>query len=244
MGYMRIDQYADIVEVRDYEKNYIPHRIHHVSKALKKRRKNKDNVQRFRSPFSIRRARNKFFHLVAENLYRRGNPCIITLTYYRADISINEGYSSILSFKRNVKNQMGETLTYIAVPEKQKSGRLHFHLLAWGIDKSRAVTERSTRNLQRQFGKGYLDVRFAYDSSPKLAGYLSKYFSKSYGSNDTTWKRAYSCSRDVYKPRYAGSNTLSSYGDLIPDVQYLQEVTSYDTMYFGKCQLTKYKIKI
>jgi len=243
MGYARIVQYGDTMEYYEYEKPFIERRIRRSPSALERKRtaeRRKQGVPR--SEFSIRRARANFTHLVAENLYQRGAPALITLTNHLPDVSLTQGFRNLASFKKNVQNQMGVTLTYIAVPEYQKRGRLHYHLLAWGLGEAQTKFERSTRNLQRLYGKGFLDVRVAYDSSPKLASYLAKYFTKAYADPRNVGKRTYTASRDVNRPRAYGSNSLSSYTDsTLIDPLDAKLVVSYNTKYLGRCTLTKYK---
>jgi len=239
MGYARIVQYADITEYYEYDKDFRPPR--------RRKKPSKRSIQKFKSEFSARRARRQFVKVVTNTLYERGCPLLVTLTTHVPDVQLTEGYKFIRQFKEHVKSQMGKTFTYIAVPEWQKNGRLHFHLLCWGLLSSReeAEAERHNRNLQRCYGRGFLDVRFANDSSPKLAGYLGKYMSKAYQDERLAGRKAYTSSRDVDKVRTHGSNALSTYSDeLIPNVEALQQTHTYETMYLGRCRVSIYKTNI
>lgn len=241
MGYAKIVQYADRTEYLEYERKIQPDRRRYISRAEKKRRKQK-KVWVQKSKYAIRRAKSNFIKLVVNALYEKGRPFLITLTMHEIDVSLAQGYAYLAKFKYYVKSKMGKTLSYIAVPEWQKKGRLHYHLLCWGLREIDAITERDTRNLQRCYAKGFLDVRYAYDNSEKLAGYLAKYFTKGLGDSRTQGRRAYNATRDITRPRIQGSNTLSAYAsDILPDNLYIKEVVSYDTQYLGRCVLTKYK---
>jgi len=243
MGYARIVQYGEITEYYEYEKPFISHRERHIpTKKDKERAKERRRLGVPRTEFSIRRAKINFYHLVAENLYRRGAPALVTLTNHLPDVSLTEGYRNLSNFKKNVKSEMGKTVTYIAVPEYQKNGRLHYHVLMWGIGEAEAKFERGTRNLQRLYGKGFVDVRLAYDSSPKLASYLAKYFTKANSDPRNVGRRTYTASRDINRPRAYGSNALSAYAnEILVDPLDAFDVVEYNTKYLGRCRLLKYK---
>jgi len=247
MGYTRVVQYADVVELYEYEKAHVNRGgVRQSSKLDRKRRAERKSLSLPKSAFSQRQSKTRFFQICSEALYTRGAPHLVTLTNHENNVSLDEGYRNIYAFKEQIKNKMGVTITYIAVPEWQKKGRLHFHLLVWGL-LGQAVsehTERDTRNLQRLYGKGFLDVRLAYDNSPKLASYLTKYFTKSNNSTYLKGRKAYTTSRGIVKPRTYGSNAFDAYRDIIvPEDTCISEVVQYNTQYLGRCSLTKYKTK-
>jgi len=244
MGYARVVQYADVVEYYEYDKEITPRRPPPRKSLLER---NRAKARRLlgvpKSKFSVKRAKTQFFRICAEALYTRGRPLFLTLTFAQEFVSITSGYQAINELTKHIKSKMGETIAYIAVPEWQKKGKLHFHLLVWGLSQKNYQNERSTRNLQRLYGKGFLDVRLAYDNSPKLASYFAKYFTKAYTDTRLGARKAYTTSRSIIKPRQVGSNTLTSYTDIIlPQKLAITETVSYDTQYLGRCRLTKYKI--
>lgn len=243
MGYARIVQYGDITELYEYEKDHVSTaRTRYKSELEKKRDRERRKQWVPKSEYSIRRAKTQFFKICSEALYTKGVPMFITLTNHEDDVSVDAGYKHIRQFKDNVKNKMGKAISYIAVPEWQKKGRLHYHLLVWGLCPKEAETERSTRNLQRLYGKGFVDVRMAYDSSPKLASYFAKYFTKAYTERRLSNKKAYTTSRTIDKPRTYGSNAFNAVSDLIiPDATCIIKIDTYNTKYLGRCSLTKYK---
>jgi len=248
MGYARIVQYADVVEWYEYEKNYVNVPRKQLTELDKKRRLEARKLRIYvpKSKFSVKRAKTNFFQIVAGTLHEKGRPVLLTLTMHEDNVSVTKGYQYIHDFKKRLigSSKLCSTFTYIAVPEFQKRGRLHFHLLTWGLPIEVCENERNTRNIQRQYGKGFVDVRVANDSSPKLASYLAKYMSKTYQDERLVFHKAYTCSRDVAKTRSYGSNTLTTYSsELIPDDACIQKIDSYNTQYMGRCSLTKYKIK-
>lgn len=236
MGYTRVVQYGDVTETYEYEKLVTDRR----GRPKKKPRRSR-TIRKYRSQRACKRAKFQFFRLVSENLASKGLPSFVTLTMGTDDTDLSCGYSYILTFKRNVKNKMGITFSYIAVPEWQKKGRLHFHLLVWGLQSVTEDSERDYRNLQRCYQRGYLDFRHARENSPKLASYLAKYMAKAYEDERLSGRRAYSCSRDIDKIRSYGSNSLSLYTDHIVDVDNSTIVRElvYNVPYLGRCKLTR-----
>jgi len=263
MGYTKIVQYGNTTEIYEYEREYrLQVRTRTLSRLERKRRSearlqaiSRGQVQK--SKYALRRAKTNFFRLVSETLHQRGKPLFITLTVNGEHISVPKAYQYLAQFKTKVENKMGTTVTYIAVPEFQKkSGRIHLHVLAWGIPNPTIIetTERNTRNLQRLYRRGFLDVRFAYDNSPKLASYLAKYMQKANADRRLSGKKAYTTSRGINRPRIQGSNTLSEYLRLYgPESEYSlkpdekdidhEQIRTYDTEYLGKCKLTIIKTK-
>jgi len=234
MGYTRIVQYGDITEIYEYENALSPRQ------KGKPRKKARRSIKKYRSVRSCKRARFSFFRLVAENLKRKGSPAFLTLTMGNSDTDLSRGYRYILDFKRNVKNKMGITISYIAVPEWQKKGRLHFHLLVWGLESVSQDSETNNRNIQRCYARGYVDFRHARDNSPKLATYLAKYMAKAYEDERLGGRRAYSSTRDIVKIRSYGSNSLSLYTSMIlPENSTTIRDVMYNVPYLGRCRLTR-----
>lgn len=175
---------------------------------------------------SITRARKAFLRLVKANLYGDDFPCILTLTYAENMSDINRGYRDFTRFFNSLKKTL-PSLRFIGVPEFQKRGAVHFHVLVWGFPADFVCTgsyrfyrgptdlkakkhfvhdcleekqcERNTRYLAKRWGFGFLDIT-PTDGSPKIAGYLAKYMSKSMQDSRLVGKRAYTSSRNLLRP--------------------------------------------
>jgi len=196
---------------------------------------------------AIFRSTQNFFRLVHHNVCTHPDlPVMMTLTTFDG-LSLDDGYLAMSAFfgrlKRyyDKKNKVGASISYIAVPEWQKlSGNLHYHALVWGLCPKDIRSERSSRLFQRMWRRGYLDVRSSTYKSPKLSGYLAKYFSKSQSDGRTIGRRSYSASRNIDRPREVGSNSISEYVESIVDNSQLTKEFEYDTMWLGKCKLSIY----
>lgn len=269
MGYTKYVQYGDYTDVYRYEKRVseVPRylrRRRHESAIQKKRRKERRRTH-VRSSDSIHRSRINFFRMVHHNNTLANSIHFLTLTFAH-DLTYKQATRYLSEFIRQIKKHHGEVpFNYVSVSELTKKGRYHFHLLVYDLPSTIAgdpisiwsynrrkrsyewqyfTTERFTRNLQRLFRRGYLEISPTSYTSEGLAGYMAKYMGKSLHDTKTGVQRGYNCSRGLERPTSAGGNSLSGYTDLIlTEEDLLQEEREYDTVWLGKCQLLRYKNK-
>lgn len=235
MGYTKVIQFIETTEVYEYQRSIYPKKYH---------RRRRARSGGFRSKRSIRRARSSFFKIAKNHLdANKALPFFLTLTYhneYETPPSIADSYIYLGSFFRKAKALFGEHISYIAVPEYQTRGFIHFHALVWGLPDS-VEEERTTRILQRLWCQGYTDVRRAVYKSDALAGYLAKYFTKAYADNRFFNKKAYTASRNIVRPSEKGSNIMSSFLSTFIEKDTLIDRTEYDTNFLGRVIKTVYR---
>lgn len=259
MGYKKLIQFGDTQLLFEYEK---PINIARSSKRrfktmLERKRDRERRKYIKRSDRSIKRSKDNFFRLVHTNICNQQElPAFFTFTCFN-DLELNKGYAALRLFfqrlRKHYENKqkdilqkkwscgLGKDIAYIAVPEWQKNGNLHYHALVWGVDRQQLAKERSQRFFQRLWQRGYVDVRCTEYKSPKLAGYLAKYFSKAAFDTRLRGRRCYSASRNIDRPTETGSNELSHYLHALVDELDTVDVSFYDTVYLGRCKLTTYK---
>jgi len=243
MGYTRIIQAGEEVELYEYEKKYVSTNKRDYTQNTRRASSDRERTHdvTIRSHQSIKRARSNFLRIVTANIQRENLPAFFTFTIER-ETSLEVGYSYLYYFWKRIK-KLGHAYRYIGVPEWQSRGVLHFHFLVWGLDKQSTDNkrERSTRNFQRQWHKGFLDVRNARYTSGRLAGYLAKYLITALADRRLGNRRAYTCSRNVFRPYSEGSNAIAGYLDNLIDVDStVDRVKEYDTLWLGKCRYTKF----
>lgn len=266
MGYTKIVQFGDTIEIYSYEKNIKPkqadalkaERLFQESKGNHGRaRSNTLNAKRTRdirlrsqaqgsyrrSDASIRRSKINFFRLCHENNCNAKTIHFITLTFSN-DVTIKKANRDVQHFMERVAKNLGRPPRYISVAELTKKDRIHFHVLFYDLPPETAKNERVTRNFQRQWRRGYVDVRLASYTSKGIAGYMAKYMGKALGNPKLTTKRGYTSSRNIDKVRATGGNALSGYMDLIIPTDRIakEETSSYDVPYLGVCQFKRIKI--
>lgn len=241
MGYTKIVQYGDVVEVRSYQKKYVYKKGGEIKRARSRQR---TRGRFIRSQRSNKRAKVNFERIVMANLTSEKVVTFLTLTFLET-FTEPEAKTALTAFFRRLKRRY-ENLRYIAVQEYQKRGAIHFHCLLWGVPSRATQAERATRNIQRLWARGYIDIRRSYDNDGKIAGYLSKYFTKSLedNRNQARGKRLFFCSRNIYRPATAGSNSIDDdfvLTHLLSTEHYLSRESSYDTKWLGRCRLSVYK---
>lgn len=182
---------------------------------------------------NILRLRKKFIRLVRSNTSPANPPTLLTLTM-RTNVGIETGLPLFNRFTQRAARTFGSSFKYIGVPEFQKRGAIHFHLLVWGIN-DYADQERDTRYLQNLWGYGYVDC-VRTDGSPKLAGYLAKYMQKALHDERLIGKRAYYVSRNVSRPLQFSHALVATYSKQIigKDMKLVTE-REFDTEWLGKC---------
>jgi len=122
MGYIKYVTTPNYVDEYIYEKNYIPPR-----KIYKARRKRATKAT-FRSAQSLRRARASFIRIIESNLDRLNPPTLVTLTMHQ-NLSFATSIRIFTEFVVRLRKRYGKGFKYIAVPEFQKRGALHWHIL-------------------------------------------------------------------------------------------------------------------
>lgn len=81
---------------------------------------------------NISRAKRSFFRLIRTNLNPNEKPIFITLTTV-SQKSLPIAYGYLTEFITRLRKIYGSGFKYLAVPEYQKRGVVHFHCLFWGI---------------------------------------------------------------------------------------------------------------
>jgi len=127
----------------------------------------------------------------------------------------------------------------------EKKERLHYHLLVFNLPSETSQTERTTRNIQRFFHRGYIDIRLATYTSKGIAGYMAKYMSKSFSNSKTQTRRGYNTSRNIIKYYETASNSLLDETYLPSHNETIDtQIIKYQVPYLGTCKLTKITKKI
>lgn len=237
MGYTKLIRSGDILEVYRYEKN-LPIRRRIRKQDTYQKRRNKITT---RSPDSVRRAKKSFFRIVRSNLIPDQPPALLTLTMsqnlpYAASSRIFTRFAAKLS-------RYHKGIRYIAVPEFQKRGAVHWHIILWGLNE-KIQTESETRYISRIWLRGFVDGLIT-DGSPKLAGYLAKYMSKAMQDIRLGGKKAYYSSHNILRPMSvsSGNESIQNFYQehLMPGVDNLLTEREFDTEWLGRCHYQQFK---
>lgn len=258
-GYTKIIRSGNQIEVYQYEKRrFVSKRIRGADTYRKTTSRTKA-----RRPDSIRRASKAFRRIVRSNLAGDACPVLLTLTM-RQKLPYPASCKLFTQFIARLRRRYGAAVRYIAVPEFQKRGAVHWHLLIWGLPAGSGCTgyvkrqgkytyfvetcppekdcERKTRSLARLWLRGFADC-IETDGHAKLIGYLTKYLSKAMHDLRYGGTKAYYASRNVMRPMSVAGNSLIDYiEELVPvDMPPLHQ-REFDTEWLGRCIYKQYEI--
>lgn len=156
----------------------------------------------------------------------------LTLTFKKniSDINIaNNHFHNFVSRTRRVH----PGFQYICVPERQKRGAIHYHLLC-------LLPYVPNKRLARLWGHGFINIKRT-DKIKDLARYITKYLTKELFDGSLFGKRKFFCSAELNRPLiYRDDDAL----DVLCDTSNLDELYSkeFPLPYLGKMKYTLLKV--
>jgi len=185
-GYVFNTKGKDLGDVRSAE---------NAERIFKRR---KDNAQR--SSMAFRR-------IVLSNLTPIENPLFVAITFRENRTDIPECARFFRLFIQNLRRQYGKGFRYIAVPEFQKRGAVHYHALFWGIENKEFLLSKRLsgrfENISPEWselhGEGFVFIKDT-DGREALSGYMSKYMVKAINDPRLFSTKAYFASRNILRP--------------------------------------------
>jgi len=254
MSYEKVIRSGSLLEYWVYERT--PHQKGRTSLQNKKREGRGYRKHAERREDNIRRLVKNFRRLVRSNLVGTEPPALLTLTMLQI-ISLKASSRLLTQFFVRLREYYGRDIRYIAVPEFQKDGTLHFHSLMWGVPLSLGDIryrkqilskglERTLRIIGGLWGRGFADV-VRTDGSPKLSYYLSKYFTKA-----RLDPRFYGHRVVYYSQNFPHPLSIDDIGEdsilklpleRIQQILKLEEVDNYSylTRFFGEVKVNRYQ---
>jgi len=196
---------------------------------------------------NVKRLKKNFKRLIWASLRARTDlPYFVTLTF-RDDVStLGEAY--VLFREAMRRFQLRYNVEYIGVPEFQKKGRVHFHILMWGNLKRpyydflcakaeyksmRALIGKDAVRRNDEFsdtwGHGFLDVVQCDNRSNRIGSYMAKYMTKDTLDQRTYGKKSYTRSRMALQVI-----SMWSYGLINNPTGEIVCSFTYDTKYLGE----------
>jgi len=227
---------GDLLEIYEYERDLPTRRGIRGAHTFAKRNKRVS----WRSDASIRRASAAFRRTVRANLSGDERPALLTLTTYSV-IPYATSVHFFSTFIARIRRRHGRAFKYIAVPELQKRGSWHWHVLIWGLGHE-AEKERTTRHFARFWLRGFCDCVIT-DGHAKIASYLAKYLSKAMSHLRRSDTKTYYTSRNILRPVRVNAATIAAYTQSEKAVIHRLTELQYDTEWLGKCNYTSYRIE-
>lgn len=156
---------------------------------------------------NARRSSMAFRRIILSNLTTIENPLLFTITFKENRQSLSDCAKYFHLFTINLRNIYGKGFRYIAVPEFQERGAVHYHALFWGIENKRELLQERLSGyyqnvspfLSDLFGQGFVFLKDT-DGHAKLSSYLAKYMVKAICDSRLFSTKAYFASRNILRP--------------------------------------------
>lgn len=184
-----------------YEKKDIPDETEGTSRA-----KRSDNVAR---------AQRQIKRLVNCNAFIYGyHPIFITYTFAE---NIRDIKRANAEFKRHIdelrKRIVGRSLKYVCVPETQKRGAIHYHVVFFDLP----YIEGIKQIFAKSWGNGFVQVK-AVSHVNNIGAYVSKYFGKQWASDRKPKTKNFFSSEGLQKPEvFRNLDILKSFDNMEED---------------------------
>lgn len=130
-----------------------------------------DNLERSlnRTKGNLRRRLKELYHSAP-----KGKVWMVTLTFADEVYEYEDARREFREFLRRVRRYLGRPFRYIAVPELQKRGVWHWHVV---------VVDDIHQNIwAKLWGRGYVWVERFIGGIKRLSNYLTKYLTKELGA--------------------------------------------------------------
>ena len=172
----------------------------------------------------------------------------ITLTYAENMQDIKQAKIELNYFIKNVK-KVKKDFKYIAIPEFQKRGAIHFHLLTnLSLQDNYIIIKQKDNNKYynvKYWSKGFTSFEPLYNDLKKVIGYISKYMTKDCDSRLFGIRR-FTSSENLIKPVEEYINIqerkhLDYFLDLIQNKQCIYENT-YQDNFDNDISFKEYKV--
>lgn len=205
----------------------------------KKKSSNKPRIRSEEYKFrSINRAKNAIRRSGLGNFGH--NDKFVTLTFNNDhDFDITDLSSCLLHYKKFIRKlkKLYPKLKYITVPEFQKRGAVHYHIIC-------NLPHMESAKLERIWGCGFIKI-LAINDTNGVAVYLSKYLSKRFDDPRKNGHRLYYASKNLIKSRtFYGEKAEQISSALSHSNQMaLEYSTSYQTDFNGLVTYKQYNPK-
>lgn len=254
---IRLIQAGRSVEVIEYEKPVIKkdqflskNNVAHITREKRKvsasapdKEKNRETV--------LYRARNEVRRLINANVNRQFDmassvykPVFLTLTFADNIQNITAANIEFRKFIKRLGNYIAKDqayVQYVAVPEFQKRGAVHYHLVIFNLPYIK------TSKIEDIWRNGFIQIK-SIEEVDNIGAYMSKYMTKdSNGDERLHGQKCYFRSRDLYEPIEIKVLSSSPEGqEMLKTLESMEMVETFRneqmSEHYGLIMYTQYKI--
>lgn len=146
---------------------------------------------------NIRACRNRLRRLINSNVEQHGDflPKFVTFTFGANITSVSVANSLFTSGLRRLQSRFSCRLRYVAVPEFQQRGAVHYHVLFFNMP----YVWHGRDFLKESWQQGNVDVK-AIGHVKNVAAYMTKYMTKATLDSRLVGQKAFFTSRGLLQP--------------------------------------------
>lgn len=191
-----------------------------------------DSIERFRSSRS--RAKNRLRRLISSNIAKWGKvPILVTYTFKENLKDLDKANRIFRNYTQRINRKLGFKLKYLSVPEFQKRGAVHYHVIYFNLPYFEDIGF-----LERVWKQGMCKIEAV--RKPKAIGfYLSKYLQKSIGDVRLMGKKSYTASKGLFKPIEKKVDNLLDLSLDFNNMKLKKDIT-YQVGFFGSVNYKRY----
>jgi len=228
---VRIVKCGRIVELYEYQTPYIYN--------LGKTKTNDSGTEESRfsglRTDNIERSRRKIKRLINSNAFVWGyHPIFVTYTFKENVTDIKEANRIFKAHHQRLRlRHVGRSLRYLAVPELQKRGAIHYHVVYFDLPFISGIKTIFSES----WGHGFVQIK-AVKHVKNIGAYVSKYFSKQWFERKDKGAKCYFSSEGLYQPEvFRSLDNLKSFGKMV--TEHTQEFFSEK---YGLIKYSQFKI--
>lgn len=144
---------------------------------------------------SLNRAKQNLYMIIKGNLKKEYKPLFLTLTFAENVVKLKQANKELTLFFKRMYWEFGKKLDYVVVPEFQKRGAVHYHIVIFNLKR-----DKTTRNkIKKIWGLGFIDLK-DIKKIKNFSAYVSKYITKDFSDKRMSKQKAYFCSRNIQRP--------------------------------------------
>lgn len=187
---------GNVIEVYEYEKS-----VYKGYKSNGGRNKEADEEGKEKNrKDTLRRARQEVRRIVNANVGAYGEHCtskFLTLTFGDNITDLDKAHYEYKKFIQRmnylVYGKKSGWLRYTAVPEFQKRGAVHYHVILYNLPYTKADV------IAKVWGNGFIKIN-KIDDVDNVGAYVCKYLSKEQDNDRLKGRKCYFNSRGLFKP--------------------------------------------
>jgi len=197
--------------LKNYGKIRLAHQPPRREPSLRSKKPRRDD--------NLSRTKQSVFFIVSGNIRQLKSPMFVTLTFADNITDLRTANIHFRNFIRRFTRERGANLQYLCVPEFQKRGAVHYHVVFFNLGFYPVMA------LRRIWSWGSVDIE-KIDHPDNVSAYITAYITKENMDTRMYGEKAFFCSRGLLRPVIEYDNlcidkALESFEKQVPEGHHL-----------------------